>query len=202
MARRCDGKPQCLDKSDEDECNLITIDKDLYSKKYPPIDYQELDVKIKVILRSVYQLNELDMTFSSKIGLILEWHDERITFSNLKSEDFTNLVEYEKASDIWIPPLVFNNTKDDWKVVLQRTADLFVNRRGAPEMAGRSSINEDYLFTGADNVLVYRINYDMTYNCVYVLEAYPFDTQKCQIEVLKCFVSNITTIIFINIYNL
>ena len=127
------------------------------TSKYPPIHEQELDVQVKIILRSVYQLNELDMTFSSKISLILEWYDARITFSNLKSEDFTNLVEYEKASDIWIPPLVFNNTKDDWKVVLLRTADLFVNRRGDPKIAGLSAINEDYLFTGADNVSFYGI---------------------------------------------
>ena len=168
-----------------------TIDKDLYNKKYPPIDYKELDVKVHVMIRSIQQLNELDMTFNSKITLSLEWYDSRVTFSNLKYEDITNLVEYEKASDIWIPPLVFNNTKDDWKVALQRTADLFVNRRGIPKLAALSSINEDYLFTGSDNVLVYRINYDMTYSCVYVLEAYPFDTQKCQIEVLFYFVSNI-----------
>ena len=183
MSGRCDGIPQCVDKSDEDECYLITIDKDLYNKKYPPIDYKKLDVKVHVMIRSIQQLNELDMTFNSKITLSLEWYDNRVTFSNLKPKDFTNLVEYEKASDIWIPPLVFNNTKEDIKVVLDKKSDLFVNKRGLPIMARRSMVNEDYLYTGAENVFVYRMTYEMTYSCVYNLEAYPFDTQKCQIEV-------------------
>ena len=100
MSGRCDGIPQCLDESDENECNLIIINKDLYNKKYPPRNYQALDVKVQVIIISIYQLNELDMTFNSKITLSLEWYDKRVTFSNLKLKDFTNLVEYEKASDL------------------------------------------------------------------------------------------------------
>ena len=185
MSDRCDGIPQCLDKSDENDCNLITIDKHVYNKKYPPRDYKELDVNVQVTIGSIYQLNEMDMTFSSKISLSLEWYDERVTFFNLKPTDFTNLVEHEKASDIWIPPLIFNNTKENVKVVLDQTAELFVNRRGAPTMVVPSLINEDYQYKGADNIFVYRMNYDLTYNCVYLLKAYPFDTQKCQIEVYE-----------------
>ena len=183
MSGRCDGIPQCLDESDENECNLIIINKDLYNKKYPPRNYQALDVKVQVIIISIYQLNELDMTFNSKITLSLEWYDKRVTFSNLKPKDFTNLVEYEKASDLWIPPLIFNNTNEGVKVVVDHIADLFVNKRGLPMMARRSSVNEDYLYAGADNAFVYRISYDLKYNCVYHLEAYPFDTQRCNIEV-------------------
>ena len=183
MSYRCDGIPQCLDKSDENDCHLIAIDKSVYNKKYPPRDYKELDVNVQVTIGSIYQLNEMDMTFSSKISLSLEWYDERVTFFNLKPADFSNLVEYEKASDLWIPPLIFNNTKENVKVVLDQAAELFVNKRGVPMMVAPSLINEDYQYKGADNVFVYRMNYDMTYNCVYLLEAYPFDTQKCQIEV-------------------
>ena len=57
------------------------------------------------------------MIFTSKLTLVLEWSDERITYSNLKPEDLTNLIGYEKASDIWIPPLIFNNTKQNAVVI-------------------------------------------------------------------------------------
>ena len=187
MSGRCDGIPQCVDKSDEDECYLFTIDKGMYNRKYPPRDYQELDVKVQVMIRSIHQLNELDMTFISKITLSLEWYDNRVTFFNLKQKDFTNLIEHKKTWDIWTPPLVFNNTKEDVKVKTDRKADFFVNRRGLPTMARRSLVNEDYIYPGSDNVFVYRRTYEMRYSCVYHLEAYPFDTQNCQIEVSNNF---------------
>ena len=185
MSGRCDGIFQCIDKSDEDECKLITINKQIYDKDYPPRKKEgdALDVKVKFIIDAIQNVKELHMTFSSKLTLMLEWHDERIVFSNLKQEDMTNLVGYDKAANIWIPPLIFNNTQENKMVALDKTASLFVNKRGKSEMAPLSSINEDYFYKGSDNILLYRIDYKMTYNCVFRLERYPFDTQTCQIEV-------------------
>ena len=185
MSKRCDGIFQCIDKSDEDECKLITINKQIYDKDYPPRKKEgdALDVKVKFIIDAIQNVKELHMTFSSKLTLMLEWHDERILFSNLKKEDLTNLVGYDKASNIWIPPLIFNNTQENKMVVLDKTASLFVNKRGEPEMAALSLINEDYFYKGSDNILSYWIDYKLTYSCVFRLERYPFDTQTCQIEV-------------------
>ena len=185
MSDRCDGIFQCIDKSDEDECKLITINKQIYDKDYPPRKEEgdALDVKVKFIIDAIQNVKELHMTFGSKLTLMLEWHDERVRFSNLKQDDLTNLVGYDKALNIWIPPLIFNNTQENKMVVLDKTASLFVNKRGEPQMAALSSINEDYFYKGSDNILLYRIDYKLTYSCVFRLERYPFDTQTCQIEV-------------------
>ena len=185
MSNRCDGIFQCIDKSDEDECKLITINKQIYDKDYPPRKEEgaALDVKVKFIIDAIQNVKELHMTFSSKFTLVLEWHDERVRFSNLKEEDLTNLVGYEKASKIWIPPLIFNNTQKNVMVSLDKTASLFVNKRGSHQIAKLSSINEDYFYMGSDNILLYRIDYKMTFSCVFLLQRYPFDTQTCQIEV-------------------
>ena len=184
MSDRCDGIYQCLDKSDEDDCNLITINKEIYNKDYPPrIEGSPLEVKVYVIIVAIQGIKELKMSFNSKLTLALEWYDERVLFSNLKTEDLTNLLGYQKSTEIWIPPLIFNNTKQNEMVVLDQTASLFINKRGTPQMAHRSSVNEDFYYQGSENVFVYRIDYEMTYNCIFDLFKYPFDTQTCEIEV-------------------
>ena len=189
MSGRCDGMLQCPDRSDEDECNLIKIDKQSYNKAYPPrtAEGRQLSVKVQVILVAIHQVNELDMTFGSELILSLEWYDERVLFFNLKEKELTNLIKYETANDIWIPPLIFNNSKQNMMVILDETSDLFVNKRSLAKMTKRSWINEDYFYKGADNIFVYRLAYEMTHSCQYNLQRYPFDTQTCQIEVVKYF---------------
>ena len=184
MSGRCDGIFQCLDKSDEDDCHLITINKEIYNKDYPPrIEGAPLDVKVYIIIVAIQNIKELNMSFNSKITLALEWSDERVKFSNLKTEDLTNLLGYQKGTEIWIPPLIFNNTKNNIMVVHDPTASLFINKRGTPKMAPRSSVNEDFYYEGSENIFVYRMDYQMTYHCGFYLFRYPFDTQSCQIEV-------------------
>ena len=188
MSDRCDGLSQCSDGSDEDECNLVAIQEPSYDKAYPPRKKKghPIDVKVTINLDAIQKIEALEMTFTSKLTLWLEWYDERITFSNLKSEDLTNLIGYEKALGIWIPPLIFNNTNNNLIVALDQTAILSSSKRGLPKMANKhSSINEDYLYAGSDNILIFGKDYEMTFSCVYRLSRYPFDTQTCQIEVIS-----------------
>ena len=186
MSGRCDEISQCLDKTDEDDCNLITINKEVYNKAYPPrVEGGLLDVKADIIVVAIRNIKELDMTFNSKITLSMEWSDERVKFSNLKTKDLTNLLGYKKSTEIWIPQLVFNNTRNNFLVLHDPKASLFINKRGNPKMAPHSSVNEDFHYKGSENRFVYKMDYDMTYGCHYDLFKYPFDTQKCQIEVRR-----------------
>ena len=184
MDDRCDGIFQCEDKSDGDDCDLFDTDKETYNKDYPPRkEGKPVEVKVNVSIVAIQNIKEIDMTFSTKFTLSLEWYDERIRFSNLKNEDLTNLVGYQNMEKIWIPPLIFNNTKKNIMVVPQPTASLFINKRGNYTVAPPSSVNEDFYYQGSENVFVYKIDYEMTCNCIFNLYEYPFDTQTCEIEV-------------------
>ena len=124
------------------------------------------------------------MDFSAKFTISLEWFDGRLQFSNLNDGKLTNLAAPEKVNEVWIPPLIFNNTKKNIMISRDHTAGLFINKMGKHTMADISSVNENFYFDGSENVLIYRMDYELTCNCIFQLTKYPFDKQTCEIEVI------------------
>ncbi len=50
-------------------------------------------------------------------------------------------------------------------------------------MTPSSHLNKDEHFDGEENPFIYSRFYDLTFNCDFQLERYPFDYQRCFIEV-------------------
>ena len=185
MVSRCDGTFDCMDKSDEDGCDLIIIDKGVYHKDYPPRNNgKPVEVKVYFIIDAIQNIKEIDMDFSAKFTIALEWFDARLSFSNLNDGTLTNLAAPEKILEVWIPPLIFNNTKQNIMIGRDDTAGLFINKMGKHTMADISSVNENFYFEGSENLLIYRMDFELTCNCIFQLTKYPFDKQTCNIEVI------------------
>ena len=55
---------------------------------------------------------------------------------------------------------------------------------GSSTKAQKSDLNNEEHFRGVDNPLVYTRFYDLTFNCQFELQNYPFDYQVCSIQVL------------------
>ena len=181
----CDKVFDCEDGSDEESCDYFYVDPNNYNKEYPPISKNSgVDVKVHVAIDKLQNIREIDMTFKAKFTLTMEWFDSRLRYKNLLDTELTNLVREEHKSQLWIPPLVFNNTDENIMVTDQTTAVLFINKRGGHTAAPLTSINEDLYYEGSENVLVLKIDYDLTFRCNFHLGDYPFDTQICKIEVL------------------
>jgi hypothetical protein len=47
----------------------------------------------------------------------------------------------------------------------------------------RNKINENYLYEGSKNPIIYKNTYELDFHCYYDLSKYPFDYQDCNIEV-------------------
>ena len=76
IEKRCDGVADCKDYFDENNCEMVIIDKNRYQKEYPPLqaDGTETIIKITVDLLSIGSFEEIAMTFSVKFYIMLEWY--------------------------------------------------------------------------------------------------------------------------------
>ena len=96
MEERCDQVTQCRDESDEDNCKLIVF-KDNYNNKVPPFtvnpgDKSLVPVKVKVStsLMNVLAISEFSHTIDLKLGITLEWYENRVLYHNLKFQEALN----------------------------------------------------------------------------------------------------------------
>ena len=98
MNERCDQIIQCQDESDEDDCSLLVF-KESYNKLVPPISFNPVDnsiipvsIRVSTSLRNVLEISEFTHTIDLKLGISLEWYDNRVLFYNLKSEEALNVL--------------------------------------------------------------------------------------------------------------
>ena len=131
---------------------------------------------------------EVTFSYQAKFLITVKWHDHRLEFANLKSNMFANLIGIKDKDLLWIPPLIFNNSERNRMLSLDREpgeprANILVEKRGNPRVAPLTVLDETYFYKGSENLMVYRSEYNLQFNCIYELAYYPFDMQTCTIEV-------------------
>ena len=98
MTERCDQIIQCQDKSDEDDCSLLVFEES-YNKLVAPFFLNPTDnsiipvsIKVSTSLRNVLEISEFTHTIDLKLGISLEWYDNRVLFHNLKRKEALNVL--------------------------------------------------------------------------------------------------------------
>ena len=100
MEQRCDQVIHCRDNSDEKNCYLLVFkEKESYNKKVPPFtisaeDKSVIPVKVNVStsLMNVLAISEFSHTIDLKLGITLEWYENRVLFHNLKTNVNLNIL--------------------------------------------------------------------------------------------------------------
>ena len=92
----------------------------------------------------------------------------------------TPLHNYEH---IWLPQLIFANSLDLKFIENDGISSLTIQQIGKHFHNSIGEINEETLFTGMENPLIYRNTYEMQFHCSFILYDYPFDVQHCKIVV-------------------
>ena len=96
MEERCDQIMDCVDESDEDNCRLIAF-KDNYNKKVPPFTIDAgtkvlVPVNVSTSLMNVLAISEFSHTIDLKLGITLEWYENRVLYHNLKTKKALNVL--------------------------------------------------------------------------------------------------------------
>ena len=138
MEERCDQVIHCRDNSDEKNCYLLVFkEKESYNKKVPPFTINIEDksvspvlVNVSTRLMNVLAISEFSHTIDLKLGITLEWYENRVLYHNLKSKEALNTLSDEEAASIWIPYIIFRNTDNDEAITTDIETSISITRGG------------------------------------------------------------------------
>ena len=182
LQSRCDKKLDCKDLSDEKECRLVVLDMERYKKDDTPPPLQlgkNLEVILTVDIQNILDIQEVQKILSLKFNLQETWRDSRMQFYNLKEDEELNTLVYSDKQSIWVPSILFSNTKDDLTSKNDQTTFAKVIRLKKGTLLSLET-NEDILaYKGSENEIKMSRVYEVDFICDYNMMFYPFDIQTC-----------------------
>ena len=187
MEERCNQVPDCRDKTDETGCRITDL-KNGYNKNIPPVDRAKdgsavpANVSISLTLMKVVDINERDHSIQLQFQIRLTWKENRVKYQNLKKKTSLNVLTDKEIKELWLPLIIYDNTdqKDSTRLGdgnWEWSTRVFVVREGNFTRSGRKEVDEAEVFEGSENTLMMTQTYTREFQCKYLLQKYPFDTQ-------------------------
>lgn len=145
LQHRCDFKYDCLDRSDEANCDIISKPVD-YKLDLPPRlgkqrDSPSLPVMLQMNIESA-TIHTTLMTMSVSYELKMTWLDNRLTYSNLKSNDSLNKVTFSSMVTLWSPIVGFVNTEGHQHTAVDVETSLHLQQLQPPTKRDSSAPGE------------------------------------------------------------
>ena len=133
---------------------------------------------------NIYFIAEVDHAIELQFQISMQWRENRAKYQNLKQDTTLNALSTSDLNSIWLPLIVYDNTDQkeqtrlgmDWE---WGTTVAVTREEENPERSGVEVVDETEVFQGAENTLTMNQTYTWEFQCQYVLERYPFDTQVC-----------------------
>ena len=193
METRCDGKVDCEDTSDEEDCTLAVLLPSYNREMNPPPSKGETraNVVLAVSLEQILKVEEIGQVFHVKYILSSTWIDPGLTYHHLKVNPDQNILSEVEKSSIWTPKVIFANTKATETSLLDSDSLIRIlpDSNYSLTKTGMNNHQNIYIFNGETTKLEMTRSYETEFLCSYDMAWYPFDSQKCGMHFILGFAS-------------
>ncbi|XP_066956103.1 uncharacterized protein [Macrobrachium rosenbergii] len=171
LSARCSSVRDCLDKSDELDCLYVSTSVG-YDKHLPPVS-KKLNMIVSLVLT---RLNLVDLKYQvvwTTFTLELRWLDPQVNFFNLRENPENNPLD---TGELWLPQIkLVNESRFLGSLKPLKRVTVLKEHPGI-------DIGTDYMYKGSLNHLRYVFEYEANFWCACNLKKYPFDRQRCSIN--------------------
>ena len=184
MDKRCDGNQDCSDESDEKGCKLIKAFEGYNKFRVPvPLGGQtKFILNFSVSIDKIINIDENNGNFKIKMTIIRTWYNPHLKFLNVKRLSDKNLISTEDRQIMWIPSTVFENLEQAnelQKTSIKKRFKVIPNPSFKFTRSDKMSFENNRIFEGSENALIYTTQYSVNWICDYNMAWYPFDSQVC-----------------------
>ena len=174
-----------MDNSDEDFCSLLVTVKG-YDKKVAPFtidpktgNIYPAKIHVSINLQNIIEISERNHKITFKFGISLEWYENRASYQNLKEKVSFNALSDEEIKNVWTPYLIYANTDNNEAATIldMVKTTMAVTREGPFKRSGMDVADEIEIFSGHENKLTLNQTYSKEFQCTYLIQWFPFDTQ-------------------------
>ena len=187
LDERCDGKLNCKDRSDEEECKVFVTFKGYNKFLAPPGSSNDLkfSLNLSILIHKIIEIDEVGGYFKTKLTSIRMWKNPQLTYHNLKRNPASNAISSEDMKKMWKPWFVFDNIEQ--KNDLDRTDApdrimIIPNEEYNFQMDDKTNFRNTRVFKGEENIIYYQLERTVKWVCDFDMRWYPFDVQKCTIK--------------------
>ena len=179
IIQRCDQTYDCKDQSDEEDCVLVRIPDNYNKIQAPKIKGLPLEIFTQITILNVDMIDTVTMLVGITSEIKMKWNDNRLRFANL-NRNKKNPVSEEIVEQLWLPlDNIIHENAVIGKVHPDDIRRIFVLPNTEPMLLEGYEAYEELLYSGAENSMEVSQRFRIEYDCVFNLEKFPFDRQKC-----------------------